>query len=124
MSAERLALVYTDNGPLRPDIHEPACPDLTYTEHEVDSGLADCECEGPECDPETCPRFGSECSSCGSRVPSGDGVVLMDGGEVFGECCIDWIDAPSGPEHEPACPRARFWDAGEFEAPCSCRGAA
>jgi len=23
-------------------------------------------------------------------------------------------------EHEPYCPRAQFWDAGEYEAPCRC----
>ena len=23
-------------------------------------------------------------------------------------------------EHELSCPRSQFWDAGEFEAPCTC----
>lgn len=23
-------------------------------------------------------------------------------------------------EHRPGCPRSQFWDAGEFEAPCTC----
>ena len=24
-------------------------------------------------------------------------------------------------EHEPSCPRAQFWDAGEWQAPCTCK---
>ena len=24
-------------------------------------------------------------------------------------------------EHEPGCPRLQFWDAGEYDAPCTCK---
>lgn len=88
----KLQLFWHDNGPMRADIEGVGdAAALAFVEHEIDAFASDCECDGPECDPETCPRFCSECSECGASVPSGEGVVCMDSGGVIGECCIEWL---------------------------------
>ena len=28
----------------------------------------------------------------GARVQSGEGAYLLDGGETYGDCCIEWVE--------------------------------
>jgi hypothetical protein len=89
---EKVRLAYVDG-----EIVDVEQRGLGWVENEIDSDNASCECVGPECDPETCPRFGDECSQCGAWVASGDGAYLLDGGQVYGDCCIEWVDASEVP---------------------------
>ena len=52
---------------------------LAWTEFEIDAFATDCECEGDECDFDTCPRLSFECGICGER--NGSGWMLLDGGD-------------------------------------------
>jgi hypothetical protein len=86
----KIRLRWISNGPLRPtilDVDEPVC---SWAEHRIDALASDCDCEGPDCDPEYCPRFGSECDGCSAWIPSGEGALCMDGAGVYGDCCIEW----------------------------------
>lgn len=58
-----------------------------WSQFELDPFCGECECEGQECDQETCPRFVTECSICGELVSSG--WLCLDGGE---EACCDCVE--------------------------------
>lgn len=57
-----------------------------WIEFSMDPFAGDCECEGPECDPDTCPRFVTECSICGGLISSG--WTCLSGGE---DVCSDHV---------------------------------
>jgi hypothetical protein len=57
-----------------------------WTEFELDPFSGDCECAGPECDPDTCPRFVTQCSICDAAI--GSGWMCLDGGE---EVCEEHV---------------------------------
>lgn len=42
-----------------------------WMEFEIDPSHGRCECGEPECDPNACPRFVTECSICGELVRGG-----------------------------------------------------
>jgi hypothetical protein len=92
---EKIRLAWISHGPMLTEIRDLDHPELAWCENEIDALAAYCECEGPACDSETCPRFGDDCAQCGARVLSGDGAYLLDGGETYCDACILWEEAPS-----------------------------
>jgi hypothetical protein len=90
---DRPRIFWRSEGPMQPTIVDLGDPSLAWMEYEVDPLAGSCDCEGPECDPETCPRFGDDCSCCGARVGEGaaDGLLLMDGGDIYCDECIEWV---------------------------------
>ncbi len=64
-----------------------------WIEFELDAYAIDCDCDGPECDPDVCPRLGTECSICGDRIESG--WLCLDGGDEVCDRhvqCEPWSD--------------------------------
>ena len=69
-------------------------PGITWSHYDVDPFTRECECEGPECDPETCPRFSDTCETCGT--PFSSGWVCLDGGETVCDDCVTVVEVPEG----------------------------
>lgn len=61
-----------------------------WTEFTLDPHAEDCDCAPPECDPDTCPRFGTDCCVCGARFSSG--WVCLDGGDECCDDCVEFVD--------------------------------
>lgn len=60
-----------------------------WVQYDIDPFARDCECEGPECDPDSCPRFIDECNDCGAPF-SGSGWLCLDGGDAACDDCIEF----------------------------------
>ena len=69
-------------------------PGVAWSHYEVDPYTRECECEGPECDPDTCPRMSDTCETCGT--PFSSGWVCMDGGETVCDDCVTVVEVPEG----------------------------
>jgi hypothetical protein len=63
--------------------------DAHWTPYTIDPFTRNCECDGPECNPETCPRFIDTCCECGT-VFFAVGWLCLDGGETACRCCIEF----------------------------------
>lgn len=66
-------------------------PGIAWSAYDVDPYTRECECEGPECDPETCPRFVDVCETCHATFSSG--WVCLDGGECACEECVTVVES-------------------------------
>lgn len=62
--------------------------DCQWIQFKIDPMAGECDCEGPECNPETCPRFVTECSVCGALVSAG--WMCLDGGDEVCEDCAEY----------------------------------
>lgn len=69
-------------------------PGVTWSSYTVEPFTRECECEGPECDPDTCPRLSDTCEECGQAFSSG--WVCMDGGETVCDDCVTVVEIPEG----------------------------
>jgi hypothetical protein len=61
--------------------------DAHWTLYTIDPFTRNCECDGPECNPETCSRFADDCDECGKRFYR-SGWLCLDGGETACEACV------------------------------------
>lgn len=61
-----------------------------WIEFELDPFAADCDCDGEECEFDTCPRLGTDCDICGDRIDSG--WTRLDGGEDVCSVHIEFAD--------------------------------
>jgi hypothetical protein len=66
---------------------KPHTCDAHWTPYVIDPFARDCECDGPECDPESCPRFTDYCGECHSQF-NGSGWLCLDGGDVACNDCV------------------------------------
>ena len=69
-------------------------PGIAWSAYAVDPFTRECECEGPECDPDTCPRLSDTCEECGATFSSG--WVCLDGGETVCDDCVTVVEIPEG----------------------------
>lgn len=61
--------------------------DAHWMPYVIDPFMRDCECDSPECDPDSCPRFVDECCEC-KRSFTGSGFLCFDGGDVACTDCV------------------------------------
>lgn len=67
-----------------------------WIEYDIEPSCRECECDGPECEPTSCPRFVDECHACGNAIER-SGWLCLDGGD---QLCHECVILPHGSESQ------------------------